>query len=66
MKSTRLIVCLGTLGLFLLHNNFWSWQPDLTLLLNRLPVELVYRLLWVVASMAVLWLALRGWWRESR
>ncbi|MFQ5652324.1 MAG: hypothetical protein ACE5IY_20535 [bacterium] len=65
MRRARIFAIVGTLGLLVLHNNFWSWQADLTLLFGRVPVDLVYRLLWVVASVGVLWLALRGWWGTS-
>ncbi len=65
MTRTKILTVAATLGLFILHNNFWSWQPDLTLVLGVLPVDLFYRILWVFASTGVVWLALRGWWEES-
>lgn len=61
MRRARILAIAGTGVLFVLHNNWWNWQPDATLLFG-LPVDLVYRLLWVVASTGILWLALRGWW----
>lgn len=65
MRRTRIVASFGIVILYILHNNFWSWQPDPTLILGRFPVDLVYRLLWVGASAGVLWLVVRGWWGPS-
>ena len=48
-----------------LHNNWWSWDPDFTMVLGRVPFDIVYRILWVAASTGVLWLVMRGWWGKA-
>lgn len=65
MRLSRASAVLAILTLYLLHNNWWSWQPDFTLLFGSIPFELVYRILWVLVSTGVLWLVMRGWWRQS-
>lgn len=65
VARTKILTAVATLGLLILHNNFWSWQPDLTLVFGVLPVDLVYRILWACAATGVVWLALSGWWGES-
>jgi len=65
MRRTRLVTIAATTILFILHNNWWSWQPDLTMVFGKIPVDIVYRVLWVVAGTGVLWLAIRAWWGPS-
>jgi len=65
MRRARVLAVLGTVLLFLLHNNWWSWNADPVLLFGFLPLELLYRLGWVLLAAVVLWLAVRGWWPHS-
>lgn len=65
MRRARLFSITGTLLLGVLHNNWWSWKPDLTFVFGIIPFDLLYRVIWVLASTGVLWLMIRGWWRTS-
>ena len=65
MYVARLLAVLSTLALLILHNNWWAWEPDLTLVFGAIPFDFVYRILWVIASIGVLWLFIRGWWKPS-
>ncbi len=65
MRRARLVTVVATALLLVLHNNWWSWKPDMTLVFGSLPVELLYRVLWVCGATGVLWFAIRGWWGAS-
>lgn len=62
MRVSRLFAVLGTLALFVLHNDWWNWAPSDTLVFGRWPLDLVYHLLWVAVSSLLLWFILRVWW----
>jgi len=65
MRRTRIVTIAATVILFILHNNWWNWQPDMTMIFGSVPVDIAYRVLWVIAATGVLWLAMRGWWGPS-
>ncbi len=62
MSSSRALAIFGIFVLGVLHNNWWSWGPDFTMVFGRIPFDFVYRVLWVAAATGVLWLVMRGWW----
>jgi len=65
MSTSRGLAIFGILVLVILHNNWWSWDPDFTMVFGRFPFDLVYRVLWVAASTGVLWLVMRSWWGKA-
>ncbi len=65
MSTSRGLAILGILVLVILHNNWWSWEPDFTMVFGRFPFDLVYRVLWVAASTGVLWFVMRSWWGKT-
>ena len=65
MSTFRGLAIFGIVVLVILHNNWWSWDPDFTMVFGRFPFDLVYRVLWVVASTGVLWLVMRSWWGKA-
>jgi hypothetical protein len=65
MQLTRILAVFFVLLLLVLHNNWWSWDPDFTRVFGRVPFDLVYRVLWVAASTGVLWFVMRSWWGKA-
>ena len=65
MQRSRRLAILGILLLMVFHNNWWSWDPDFTVVFGLFPFDIVYRVLWVTASTGVLWLVLRSWWGKT-
>jgi len=65
MSTSRGFAIFGVLALMILHNNWWSWDPDFTMVFGKFPFDLVYRVLWVAASTGVLWLVIRSWWGRA-
>jgi hypothetical protein len=63
MHLSRVIAVFAIILLFVLHNNWWSWEPDSRLLFG-IPFDLIYRIFWVLLSTGALWLVLRISWRE--
>lgn len=62
MRHPRFYAFLFAIGLLILHNNFWNWHANLHLIFGIFPVDLVYRVLWVVAASLVLWFSIRAFW----
>jgi len=63
--STKLLLTLLVIGVYLLHQDFWNWKKADPLVFGFLPVGLAYHAAYSVLAAAMMWVLVKFAWPKE-
>ena len=62
LAMKRALLLIIVVGLYILHQDFWSWRAARPLIFGFIPIGLFYHACYTVATAIVMWLLVKHAW----